>query len=392
MKDFRKIFLTVLILCAMLLAWVYPSVQAYADDGTGEQELNATLLEQMENLDFEKLQAYIDSLGLQNEQSVRECLFAYINGGEIEYQAFFNEITNVLLKNFVKLVPAFACICAISILCGIVNQLRSGLNAKTSGQAISFVAYLSALIPLISILIECVSTASESVEHIQTQAQLIFPLIITLLAASGQTATVAVCQPTVAFLSSTVLSVINEIIFPLTITILAFSMISSLSTDMKLEKFSAFLKSINKWTIGITLSVFGVFFSAQGLVASTYDGITKRVAKYAIGTGVPIVGGFLSGGFDLAIAGSILIKNSLGVFGIFLIISVLFQPLSLLITTNIMLRLTSAITQPFGDNKISDFLSKTADDLSYCTAGVLLSAFMYVVCIVISICASEAIL
>ena len=127
-------------------------------------------------------------------------------------------------------------------------------------------------------------------------------------------------------------------------------------------------------------------------MAASYDGITRRVAKYAIGTGVPIIGGFLSGGFDLAVAGSILIKNSLGALGIFLIISVLFEPLTLLITVNVLLRLTSAITQPFGDSKISDFLSQTADDLNYCTAGLLLSAFMYVVCIVIVICASETVL
>ena len=130
----------------------------------------------------------------------------------------------------------------------------------------------------------------------------------------------------------------------------------------------------------------------QGIVAASYDGIARRVAKYAIGTGVPIVGGFLSGGFDLAVAGSILIKNSLGILGIFLIISVIFEPLTLLISVNLLLRLTSAVTQPFGESKISDFLTQTADDLNYCTAGLLLSVFMYLICIVIAICTTEMML
>jgi stage III sporulation protein AE len=127
----------------------------------------------------------------------------------------------------------------------------------------------------------------------------------------------------------------------------------------------------------------------QGITSATYDGIVRRAAKYAIGNGIPIVGGFLSGGFDLAVAAGILIKNSLGSMGIFLMISALFKPLVLLISVNLLLRLVSAIAQPFGASKISDFLSQIADDLNYCTAGILLSAFMYFICIIIAICSTE---
>ena len=394
MKRLKKIFYAFFLLIWLLCLTMQSDyvITAKAEGENGKDELNTTILEQIDKLDLAQLQAYIDSLGINDGKSVADRLLEYISGGDMHYQDLLQDVLDIVFEHCAKLLPAFACIAAISILCGIVNHLRSGMNAHASGQAISLIAYLSALIPLVSILIECVEMARGSVEQIQTQVQLIFPLLITLMAASGQTATAAICQPTVAFLSSTVLSVIDRVIFPLTLTILAFSMVGNLSSDIKLGKFAAFFKSINKWLIGITVSVFGLFFSVQGIVAASYDGITRRVAKYAIGTGVPIIGGFLSGGFDLAVAGSILIKNSLGALGIFLIISVLFEPLTLLITVNVLLRLTSAITQPFGDSKISDFLSQTADDLNYCTAGLLLSAFMYVVCIVIVICASETVL
>ena len=130
----------------------------------------------------------------------------------------------------------------------------------------------------------------------------------------------------------------------------------------------------------------------QGLTSATYDGVVRRAAKYAIGNGVPIVGGFLSGGFDLAIAGSVLIKNALGSMGIALLLFVLFEPMLLLIAVNVLMRLTAAITQPFGDSRISDFLGETADNLQYCMAGLLLTAFLYFLTIVLMICCTEAIL
>ena len=94
----------------------------------------------------------------------------------------------------------------------------------------------------------------------------------------------------------------------------------------------------------------------------------------------------------MAIAGSILIKNSLGSMGIFLMLSVIFEPLILLISTNLLLRMTSAIAQPIGDSKISDFMSETADNLNFCTAGLLFTAFLYFLTIVMMICSSEALL
>ena len=105
---------------------------------------------------------------------------------------------------------------------------------------------------------------------------------------------------------------------------------------------------------------------------------------------MPSVGGFLSGGFDLAVAGSVLIKNSLGSLSIFLMISVLFEPLILLISVNLLLRWTAAITQPFGESRISDFLGETADNLNYCSAGLLFVAFMYFLSVVILVTATEA--
>ena len=112
--------------------------------------------------------------------------------------------------------------------------------------------------------------------------------------------------------------------------------------------------------------------------------------KYAIGNGVPIIGGFLSGGFDLAVAGSILIKNALGSMSIFLMVAVLFEPIILLISVSVMLRFTAAVTQPFGESRISDFLEETAGNIQYVTAGLLFTAFMYFLSILLIVFASEA--
>ena len=368
------------------------TVFAFAEEGgDGKEELNQNILDQIDKLDTEELQKYIDSLGVFSDKNVGERIFDYIKGEKFDYGSFGQQILNVLFEDVKNMLPAFACICAVALLCGILSSVKSSFADQTSADVIFLVGYAAARIPVLAVLTECFSRAWASVTSMQKQMQLVFPILMTLMAASGGSVSAAIYQPAVAFLSTSIVSIVSSVVLPLTLTIIAFSMAGNLSGELKLNNFSSFFKSINKWIIGACVSVFGLFFTVQGLTAATYDGITRRAAKYAIGTGVPIVGGFLSGGFDLAVAGSVLIKNSLGSLSIFLMVSVLFEPLVLLMAANLFLRLTAAVTQPLGESRISNFLGETADNLNYCTAGLLFVAFLYFIGIVLVICSSEVI-
>ena len=392
----RRLFIGLIIIFFILLCTQISLGFVFVSAETAESEIEETLGENVTELigklDLQALQDYVDGLGVFSGQSVAERLIAYIGGTEFDYENFGKEIVAVLFENVKAILPAFACIAAIALLSGIISTLKSGTLANTSASMIFLISYAAALIPLIGVLTECFEKCFGSVAQMQTQMQIVYPLLLTLMATSGGTLSVAMCRPAVAFFSNTIVALINTVVFPLSVAIIAFSMASNLTKELKISKFGAFFKSINKWIIGISISVFGLFFTLQGLTSSVYDGVVRRAAKYAIGSGIPIVGGFLSGGFDLAVAGSILIKNSLGSMSIFLMVSVLFEPVVLLVSVNLLLRLTAAITQPFGDSRISDFLGETADNLHYCTAGLLFTAFLYFLSIVMIVSSSEAIL
>ena len=383
------IFISLYILFYSLNAVVF---QVSAEGNTENLQLEEMINGQLEKLDLEELQKYIDSLGDFSDKSVRERIIEYIKGGEFNYKSFFGTLGNMFFDQVLALLPAFACITAVTLLSGIIISLKSGSVGQTSSEMIFIITYAAALIPLFGVLMGVFRTSLGAISSMRKQMQLIYPLMLTLMAASGGSISVSVCRPAVAFFSTTIVSVIDSFVLPLTITIIVFSMASKFTKELKIGKFTAFFKSLNKWIIGVCVSVFGIFFTLQGITGVTYDGIVRRAAKYAIGNGVPIVGGFLSGGFDLAVAGGILIKNSLGTMGIFLMLSVLFEPIALLIAVNVLLRMVSAITQPFGDGRLSDFLGETAENLNYCAASVLFVAFLYFLSIMVMIFSTEALL
>lgn len=369
-----------------------PVLSVSAEDKTEEamqSELEKNVIEQIQKIDLQALQDYVETLDDYSGESVAERLLSHIKGEEVDYEDIWGRIVDVLFAKVGEVLPSFACIAAVTLLSGLISTLKSSFNAPTSSEMIFFITYAASLIPLLGVLTECFKSSMACVSEMKTQMQAVFPLLLTLMAASGGTLSAAVCKPAVAFFSTTIVSTIAGVVYPLTITTIVFSMAGKLSNELKIGKFTAFFKSINKWIIGICISAFGIFFTLQGITSATYDGVVRRAAKYAIGNGIPIVGGFLSGGFDLAVAGSVLIKNSLGSMSVFLMISVLFEPIVLLIAVNLLLRFTAALTQPFGDSRISDFLGETAENLHYCTAGLLFVGFLYFLCIMLMVCSSE---
>ncbi len=389
----RFIFISLCVGLFLIFIPVQALISAKAEDSSlqsTEEEIYESIEEQLGKLNLQALEEYMQSLNGFSDSTLKERLFDYLKGVDFDYTSLEKSIREILFAKVVELLPSFACITAITLLSGLISTLKSNSGGSTSSEMIFLITYAAALIPLLAILTQVIGNSLDTLSELGRQMQLVFPPMLLLMAASGSNVSAAVCRPAVAFFSTTIVSVMESVVLPLTVTIIVFSLASRLTGELKIGKFTAFFKSINKWIIGVCISVFGIFFTLQGITSATYDGVVRRAAKYAIGNGIPIVGGFLSGGFDLAVAGSVLIKNSLGSMSILWMLSILFEPLVLLISVNVMLRLTSAITQPFGDSRISDFLSETADNLHYCTAGLLFTAFLYFLTIMIMIFSTEA--
>ena len=391
-KTKRKLPYKLFILFISLFIFALPfGTTVFADSETdAKDKLNQSVEELLGGLDLTTLNEYLLQIDNTYDGNIAERITKYIKGESFDYDGFLNGFLSVVLKSVRDILPAFACIIAVALLSGIISALKSGPLGASSVEAVTLIAYISALIPLLGVLTECFSISYQCVNSLQKQMQIVYPILLTLMATSGGTVSVAVCRPAVAFFSTNIVAIITSLVFPLTVTIICFSVAGNLSKELKINKFSGFFKSINKWVIGVCISVFGIFFTLQGITTASYDGIVRRATKYAIGNGIPIVGGFLSGGFDLAVASSVLIKNALGSLSIFMLATVLFEPLILLIATNLLLRFTAAVTQPLGDSKISDFLGETADNLHYCTAGLLLVAFLYFLSIMLFVSVSEA--
>ena len=360
-----------------------------------EEDLSQSIEQILGQLDVEDLENYLQTLTQEQREAFGEDvagkLRSLLTGDfSLQYDDVISALTGMLFKQISGLLPIFCSICAITILCGMLGKFKSSFSEKGTAKLIFFVGYASVLVLVLAALMGVVEDSGGTVKSLQAQMQAVFPLLLTLIATSGGSVSVAVYRPAVLFLSEIIVDVVVQIVFPLAIMMCVLNMVGNMSGEIKLKNFAALFSSVIKWTLGITLAAFTVFLTVQGITSATYDGLSFKAAKYAVSNSIPIIGGFIGSGFDLVIAGSVLIKNSVGSCGIFLLVIVLAAPLAELIAFQLFLKLAAAVTEPIGEEGISGFLSSLSGTVNYFTAGLLAVGFMYFITMLLLICSSNA--
>ena len=384
------------LLCLLLLCLTLSSEPVAASALTAEEEAAIEQLQEevqklLDALDTEELEAYLATLPQYEGSDLKEMLASIVTGDfSLDYSSLWQSVLALVWEEGKVMFPAFAVILAVTLLCGILNSAKNGFLKSTMTDIIHFAAYLSVGAVLLSVLISVLQAGFSAIGSMQRQMQIIYPILLTLMAASGGAVSAGIYRPAVAFLSSAVCEMFTAVVLPTSVVVIVLTFVGSLSDEVKTSKLGDFFKSVNKWLIGLALGLLGIFLTVQGITAAQYDGISLRAAKYLVSGSVPIVGGFLSGGLDLVLAGSALIKNAVGSFAVFLLFGAILRPVLLFAAFQLFLRLSAAVAEPVG-GRISAFLSRLASDCGFFLAGLCCIAFLYFLTLILLVCSTGVI-
>lgn len=382
----RRVGIVAVLLLAIGIIGMF-GIIAFADDG---QELNENLQTILDGLDLSEIDEYIAQHGndflFSFGDTARDIIEYLVSGNlNIDYGSYINELLSVIFANVIQLIPAFAQIVAISLLCAIVASAEGSVVSRTTAKVVRIACYSLIVTILSAMLVGILSSALECIQNIKRQVEIVTPILVTLTVLTGGSGSGAIYQPSALFLSGGAIEIINGFVFPATISVVVLNFLSKISPGISFSGTTKLIKSIVKWVIGITLTVFSIFITVQSSAASLFDGIFFKATKYLVGSSVPIVGNFLSAGVDMIVAAGSLIKSSVGVFGIVLLLLEISQPIVLLLSFSLILKAVGAIVQPLGENTLYALFSDLSNDIEYFIAGLLTVAFMYALIIMLII-------
>lgn len=348
-------------------------------DGTIDR-LDTDLFEEfLSSLDDESLRA----LGFTDVKSALKSLTQ--GGAENFFGNFAKVMASALGSYFLGFLPGFITIIIICLFKNMLTGMTSELGGKSTNEVVHVVCYSAIIVILMTGAVKVIVTVTNTVNSLAAFSEAVFPVLLTLLAALGGGTGVAVYQPFMAVLSGTIIKLVQTVIVPAFIATIVFSVVGNISKNVKLDKLTKLFKSGAGWLIGIVFGLFATFLTAQGITGGVVDRLSFNAAKFAMSSYVPILGGYLSDGFDLLSASLVLVKNAVGLTGVAVVLCVVLFPLIQLVVFMLGLRLTAAITEPIGDERTSSVMGSLADNMSLLVTALTGVGFMFFILLMLII-------
>ena len=380
------------IVCFIIILFVFvifsPTTNlCYAD------ELSDVIKNQLDNLDFDEVENFINSL--EDKLFFDGGFFEYVKGvlsGKSNFNivSVFNVFLQYIMSDIIEILPTLFAVLGVSLFCSVAYMNKSSFLSESTKDVIFFVCFATVILLVLSDVASILSKVYKSIYSLSELSQCVFPILLTLMVASGGNVSANIYTPTVAFLSTGFVAILTKFLFPLITIMLILGIVGNISKNVSLEKAHDFTVSLGKWSLGLCVTIFSFFITVQGICSAITDGVSLRVTKYALSNSIPLIGGFLSGGFDLVLAGSVLIKNAVGVGSLFLILVITIKPILTLIVYRLLIMLFSAVIDPISDKRFTSYLSILNKTLSFLLALVIAVAFMIFVLLLLLVCSANS--
>ena len=384
-KTIVKLSVLVAVLFVAFLFWCGAKNVAYAGDKTKDEvqaDLSKAVQEVLERLNLDALQNLIDSLGSEEQnflsvQNVKDTISVLTSGNGYFFERLFSVLGITFGRYFFGFLPSFITIIVICILKSMLSGMTASFLDNSTTEVVHIVCYAGVITVLTSGVIGIIKTVVSTINAMSKFAEAVFPVILTLLSSVGGATSVATYSPMLAVLSGGIIKIIVNLIVPAFIATIVFSVVGNLSKTVKLDKLTGFIKTASTWLISVVFGLFATFLTVQGIAGGVVDKFGFNVAKFALSGYVPILGGYLSDGFDLISASIVIVKNAFGYFASMVLVGIVVFPLLKVMAFSLTLRFVSAIVEPIGDERVAKLLHSLAANINLLITALAGVGFLF---------------
>ena len=272
-----------------------------------------------------------------------------------EVSSFAEDLLCVLSEALAKFQPSFmkairisVSLLSVSMLVGLFSELVP--NVKTVIGSVGTVVIGGMLFQPINTFIQL---GTNTVTEISQYGNLLLPVMSGVLAAQGSaTKSSAIYAATVLF-DALLSTAISELLIPLVYVFLCLSVICNVFSQHLLKQMQKFLKWVMTWGLKIVLYIFTGYISITGVVGGTTDAAMLKATKLTISGMVPVVGSIISDASEAVLVSAGIMKNTVGVYGLLVLISIWIGPFLQIGVQYMLLKVTAGICEMFATKQIS---------------------------------------
>nr|WP_304218494.1 stage III sporulation protein AE [Fredinandcohnia onubensis] len=359
-----------------------------------ENQIHEQVEEQLETLGIDEIKQFWDEIvtdyGGYLPESQKGSLLEFIQG---EKELSLKEWMLGLVKFVFHELIANGKLLSTLIMLMIFSMFLQTLQNSFEKSAVSKVAYAIVYMVLIIIALNSFRVAimytEEAIETMINFILALVPLLLALVASSGGIASAAFFHPLILFLMNTSGLLIQYIVLPLLFMSALLSIVSTLSEHYKVTQLAQLLRNVSIGIIGVFLTIFLGVISVQGTTTAVADGITIRTAKFITGNFIPVIGRMFTDATDTVISASVILKNTVGIFGVVILLLIAAFPAIKVLSLAIIYKLAAALLQPLGGGPVIACLDIISKSVVYIFAALAIVSLMFFLSITVIIAAGN---
>ncbi len=392
----RKKLAAILALVVVFL-FLFPrlSVRAEGEKVSATEKIGETAEELLDQLDLRFLNDYeeLAKRFFGEDGTLKDNLLSAMKGETAtDYADLFSYLKELLFSSLKSKLPLIVSLFCLIVFCSLARAFAPGKSENGTGEIVHFVTFAVVISAVSVVVAEALSETKETIDRMTGVIDGVFPVLLSIMAATGQSSSVSAFGPAASFFSVCSTSVIGNVVYPVVSFLFAIAAVSNVGKGIRLNSLFSFFQSLLKWLIGLFGATFSFYLTVRGIAASSFDGIALRTLKYAVGNSVPYVGGILKEGTDVILLSATLVKNALGVFGILVVFSAAIVPVTNMVALRFLLKLLAGVTEPLSGGRVGDFFEKTAVVLDFLVAAILLTGFLFLSVVVMILLAGGTVI
>lgn len=293
-------------------------------------------------------------------------------------KSVLSKIGKIFFGQIHKNISALTILIVLSILSMLIENINSSFNSKSTSEIAFFAFYLLYSGILSAGFFSCYESCKNVIAEQSAFMQAATPTYIGMLVMTGNVATGSVIKPLFLYFISTVTVITEKILLPLTVIIFIMSTVNNLSKRVEMTRLINLLGLIVKKTLLIMTTLFIAMISLAKMGVSAVDSFGIRMAKYAVGNFVPVVGGILTGTLDTVLSSFIIFKNAFGTTMVVVIALICAHPVIEFIALVFIYKLASGIIEVFGEKRVSDAIFCASESISLLFTMILCISIMFI--------------
>jgi len=241
----------------------------------------------------------------------------------------------------------------IAVLCSVFGALN--MNSKIPDFAV-LAGVLAVMSVSMAKVTSFLSMARDTISELDVFSKALLPTLAAAGAASGAAASASAKYLAAALFIDVLITVSGRVIMPIICVYLAACTADAAVGSGALRGVAGMLKWTAVTAMTLITLAFVAYLTLTGVLASSADAITMRVAKTALSTAIPVVGGIISDAAGVVMNGAAAMRNTIGVFGVLVICAVCLTPFLKLAAYLIVFKAASALASPVSDPRIGKLL------------------------------------